>query len=123
MSRTALPLLSRLRRHRGLWVLAVAVLLFKLVTGSICLADALPAASATSGHTASMQNPLSAPDDGGCLLGEGNDCHCACAHNLPVPVGIAWTLPRQEMSFTASPLALAVIPAPSRSLLRPPIAA
>ena len=33
------PLLVRLRRHRGLWVLAVAVLLIKLATGTICLAD------------------------------------------------------------------------------------
>jgi hypothetical protein len=123
MKRPPPLLLSRLRRHRGLWVLAVAVLLFKLITGSVCLADPPPAASATPGHAALAQAPSSTPDDGGCLLGEGNDCHCACAHNLPVPVGIAWTLPRQEMSFTASPLALAVIPAPSRSLLRPPIAA
>lgn len=123
MKYTPLPLLPRLRRHRGLWVLAVAVLLLKLVTGSICLADTLAAASATPGHTVSTQAPMSTPDESGCLLGEGNDCHCACVHNLPVPNGITWVLPWQDVSFTARPFVLAVIPAPRRSLLRPPIAA
>ena len=39
MSSSAMPLLKRLRRHRGLWVLVMAVLLIKLVSGSVCVAD------------------------------------------------------------------------------------
>ena len=39
MSRSVPTLLTRLRRHRGLWVLVMAVLLIKLVSGSVCVAD------------------------------------------------------------------------------------
>lgn len=125
MKRPDLPLLTRLRRHRGLWVLAVAVLLFKVMTTSVCLADPLassPAAAATTPAQLSSIN-ASAPDDAGCLLGEAGGCHCACAHNMPVPIGIAWVLPRQDVSFMPFPAALGVIPDATRSLLRPPIAA
>lgn len=125
MKRIALPLLTRLRRHRGPWVLAVAVLLFKLMTTSICLADppaSSPAAAANTPTQLSSIN-ISAPDDAGCLLGEAGGCHCSCAHNMPVPIGIAWVLPRQDMSAMPFPAASAVIPDITRSLLRPPIAA
>jgi hypothetical protein len=124
MKRTDLPLLTRLRRHRGLWVLAVAVLLFKVMTTSICLADPLasPAGGASTPAQLSSIN-AAAPDDAGCLLGEADGCHCSCAHNMPVPIGIAWVLPRQDMAFTPFPAALGVIPEATRSLLRPPIAA
>lgn len=39
MIRSSQPLLVRLRRHRGLWVVALVVLLFKLASSSMCLAD------------------------------------------------------------------------------------
>jgi hypothetical protein len=124
MKSTGLPLLTRLRRHRGLWVLAVAVLLFKVMTTSICLADPL-ASSAGAANTPAQLSSINAaaPDDAGCLLGEAGGCHCSCAHNMPVPIGIAWVLPPQDMSAAPFPAASGVIPDITRSLLRPPIAA
>ncbi|HKT27374.1 hypothetical protein [Dyella sp.] len=125
MKRTQLPLLTRLRRHRGLWVWAVAVLLFKVMTSSICLADPLTSISAAQANTPAQLSSIntSTPDDAGCLLGEAGGCHCACAHNMPVPIGIAWMLPRQDVSFVPFPAATGAIPDITRSLLRPPITA
>lgn len=124
MKRTYLPLLPRLRRSRGLWVLAVAVLLFKVITTSICFAD--PSASSVWKHTPVTQmSSMKAcvPDDGGCLLGEAGDCHCTCAHNLPVPASMVWPALSEDMVFMPGATFIGIVPNPIRSLLRPPIAA
>jgi hypothetical protein len=125
MKRPCLPLLSRLRRHRGLWVWAVAVLLFKVVTSSICFADP-PTSSPAADANASAQlatAKIAVPDDAGCLLGEAGGCHCTCAHNMPVPAGIAWVVLSQSVSFTPAAISAGMVPEPVGSLLRPPIVA
>lgn len=123
MSRTATPLLTRLRRHRGLWVLAVAVLLLKLVSSSVCLGDApqrLAAAQAAVGVAALVAD---AGNDDGCLLGEAGGCHCACAHSLTVTSdGAAFALSPQPARLKPDRPATDRLPAVTGSLLRPPIA-
>jgi hypothetical protein len=125
MPRAVPPLLTRLRRHRGLWVFAVAVLLIKLVSSSICIADA-PASAYTAaqaaGTTAVVDAPIHAEPQQDCLLGEGGGCHCACGHTLTVPASafMAWVPP--AFGFTATPLPPGMQAATVGSLLRPPIA-
>jgi len=125
MKRTCMSLPSRLRRHRGLWVLAVAVLLFKVLTSSICLADPQVSSPATWGNaparTAMIQ--ASVPDDASCLLGEAGGCHCTCAHNMPLPVDMALVLLTHGGSFTPAAISAGIAPESTGSLLRPPIAA
>lgn len=124
MQRTRLPLLSHLRRHRGLWALAVAVLLFKLLTSSICLADP-QASSALAWENAAQTSMVQAsvPDDASCLLGEAGGCHCSCAHNMPLPAGMVLMVPVHGVSFTPAAASEGIAPEPIASLLRPPIAA
>lgn len=124
MSRAVTPLLTRLRRHRGLWLLAVAVLLLKLVSSSVCLGDApaqrLAAAQAAVGVAAWVAD---ADAGGDCLLGEAADCHCACAHSLTVTsAGIAFVLSPQPARLEPARSAAGRLPAATGSLLRPPIA-
>lgn len=120
------PLLTRLRRHRGLWVFAVAVLLIKLVSSSICVADAPAAAYATTQTTttvvADIEASIHAQPEQDCLLGEGGGCHCACGHTLTVPASafMAWVAP--AFAFTANPVPPDMQAAFVGSLLRPPIA-
>ncbi|MGN6320902.1 MAG: hypothetical protein ACTHNE_04210 [Dyella sp.] len=124
MQHARLPLLSHLRRHRGLWALAVAVLLFKLLTSSICLADPQASSASISGNAAqtSMVH-ASVPDDASCLLGEAGGCHCNCAHNMPLPAGMVLMMPNHGVSFTPAAASEGIAPEPTASLLRPPIAA
>lgn len=80
----ASPLLTRLRRHRGVWVLVIAVLMIKLVSSSICIGDD-PAATLAQAQTTewTMAVAPSVADvsaDQACLLGEAGSCHCACVH-------------------------------------------
>ncbi|ULU23909.1 hypothetical protein [Dyella terrae] len=127
MSPRSLPLLSRLRRHRGLWVLVVAVLLIKLVSGAVCLADggerdtfrAQTYASVTMSAEAA---PMTQGADADCLLGEGESCHCACAHAATLPVSIALAVGVPEASFAIPSIDAGRVPDATRSLLRPPIA-
>src|SRR3546814_16843307 len=103
-------LLSHLRRHRGLWVLAVAVLLIKLVSGSICLADG-PRAQfvlATAAAPATLLadtafSPVSADDVNHCLLGEGAGCHRACAQSVTLLPTAPLSLPRIEPRLAPRP--------------------
>lgn len=120
------PLFKRLRRHRGLWLLVVAVLLIKLVGGSVCVADggARDGFSARMGIAATMtaQATQAAQGDGDCLLGEGSACHCNCAHatGLPSSVVQVGTVPQAP---TLVPIVDAGrMPAMTATLLRPPIA-
>ena len=125
MPSPSVPLLKRLRRHRGLWVLVVAVLLIKLVSGSICLADGGGRDSfserATLAAAMTVDASPQAPADD-CLLGEGASCHCACAHAATLPTSVVLGVGAQAMLFLAPPAHAGRVPAVTASLLRPPIA-
>lgn len=127
MSRPASPLLTRLRHHRGLWLLAVAVLMIKLFAGTICLGDApnLQVASATAATTLSVASPEMVGDAvtaSSCLLGEQGDCHCTCAHSVTLPATTLLPIATMEARFTSSVIHSGFTPATTGSLLRPPIA-
>ncbi|WP_081491506.1 hypothetical protein [Rhodanobacter thiooxydans] len=122
-------LLTRLRRHRGLWVLAVAVMLIKLVSGSICVADGPGArfASATAAAPTTLLadtavSTVSADDANPCLLGEGRSCHCACAHSVTLPASTPLPIAMMEARFAPLTFHSGFTPATTGSLLRPPIA-
>jgi hypothetical protein len=129
MPRSAPSLLTRLRRHRGLWVLAVAVLLIKLVSGSICVADGPGArfASATAAAPTTLLadtavSTVSTDDANPCLLGEGRSCHCACAHSVTLPASTPLPLAKMDARFAPLSIHSGFTPAATGSLLRPPIA-
>lgn len=122
-------LLTRLRHHRGLWVLAVAVLLIKLVAGTVCAADAPEKrlVSTTSISAASMPvdtviADVSAGDPSACLLGETKGCHCACAHTVTLPTTARLSIARVQARFDTFVIRSGFTPATTGSLLRPPIA-
>jgi len=128
MYRSTPSLLTRLRRHRGLWVLAVAVMLIKLVAGTVCLADAPEKrfVSTTTISAASMPMDtviadVSADDASACLLGEGRSCHCACAHSVTLPASTPLPIAMMEARFAPLTLHSGFTPATTGSLLRPPI--
>ncbi len=130
MLRFAPSLLTRLRRHRGLWVLAVAVLLIKLAAGTICLTDgpgkrvavqATTAVAATLAMNTTAGDAV-ADDASGCLLGEAGDCHCSCAHTMPVPATALRPIAKMEAHFESHAIHSGFEPATTGSLLRPPIA-
>lgn len=77
--------LSRLRSNRGLWLVCVLTMLFKLTTGALCLADG-PHAPPDHATPTDVAASLDAGDgDGDCVLGEAGGCHCLCSHSVPVP--------------------------------------
>lgn len=118
-------LLTRLRRHRGLWVLAVAVLLIKLVSGTVCLGDGAAArfAVASAVPAAAMASAVDSADAAdACLLGEAGGCHCACAHSVALPVALVLPVARVDFSFASPEIHSGFTPATPGSLLRPPIA-
>lgn len=124
-SRNAI-LLTRLRLHKGAWMLVFAAMLIKIATATACMQDgprAVVSMDAT-GVSQSVETQADTLADQGddCLLGEGSGCHCACAHAMALPA-------------VAPSLALLILPptvevhppvAPSLraigSPLRPPIA-
>lgn len=128
MFRIRPSLLARLRRHRGVWMLAMAVLLFKLVSGSVCLADApsaaLTAHASTTATTMIASTPVSADVAGepACLLGETAGCHCTCAHAMPVPATTAKSPTGSLLAFVPPPVSSGIPPTATGSPLRPPIA-
>lgn len=119
---------NRLRRHRGLWLLAVAVLMIKLVAGTLCLADAPDGQPASSPVAAAAQlsthTVTSAVDDDSsiCLLGEPGRCHCTCAHSATLPTVAVLTVSALHPHFDAPVIQPGSTPAMTGSLLRPPIA-
>ena len=123
--------MTRLRRHRGLWVLAVVVLLIKLATSSLCLTDGMYQGGAYSNLVASAGSSLSidapveqaaADENGSCVLGEAGGCHCACAHTMPLPAATALSVARMQTRVDSLAIHSAFEPATTGSLLRPPIA-
>ena len=120
-------LLTRLRRHRGLWVLAVAVMLIKLTAGTICLTDGaeeqLGTVPTTIGAVASVATVKASSDDAaGCVLGEVGGCHCACAHSATMPSAVVLSIARMEARFHPVVNPSGYMPAVTGSLIRPPIA-
>lgn len=122
-------LLSRLRRHRGLWSLAFVVLLLKLVTGTICLADGARYTGMSptqSGSTAAIivADPMAslASDDDSCVLGEGSECHCTCVHSLALPTVGTHAVDHVAAGFVFATPSASQRPAPPGALHRPPIA-
>lgn len=129
MFRATPSLLSRLRRHRGLWMLAVAVLLIKLAAGTICLTDgAYPGgsfknlAAASSLSVDAPADPTATDEETGCVLGEAGGCHCTCAHTMPLPAVASLSVARMETHFESLAIHSGFEPATTGSLLRPPIA-
>ncbi|MEO9078115.1 MAG: hypothetical protein ABI268_02275 [Rhodanobacter sp.] len=126
MFRPTQPFLIRLRRHRGLWLLAVLIVMFKLVTGTVCLGDVAGQRLATVSTTSSLaldmsaaETPAAIPD---CLLGEPGGCHCSCAHSLTVPSAALLSMTAMVVSFSSPLIRSGYVPAMTGSLLRPPIA-
>ena len=129
MHRFSPPLLARLRRHRGLWLLAMVVLMIKLASGTLCLADGpgaqLAADRATTGMTALSLNSASADVSSGsddCLLGEGTGCHCSCAHSIALPMSLVLSVHAMPVAFHRPSTSSGFAPAMTSTELRPPIA-
>lgn len=121
------PLLTRLRRHRGLWVLVLAVMLIKLVSGALCATDGLQVqftavAVSTSVLAAAVDSPPGAADAGACVLGDAGDCHCTCAHSVTLPVVALPAVAGMDVHFDMLSIYSGFTPAMTGSLLRPPIA-
>ena len=127
MFRTQPSLLARLRRHRGLWLLTALVLVFKLASGSVCLADSssIPLAAHGPADVTTVVNSTQAPTDTApdpaCLLGEVQ-CHCTCAHAMPIPTAVASTSGVSLPAFALPPVLAGIRVATLDSPLRPPIA-
>ena len=129
MLRSSPPLLARLRRHRGFWLLAMAVLMIKLASGTLCLADGPGAQFAADRVTTGITTPAldstsagvpGSPDD--CLLGEGAGCHCSCAHSIALPMSLVLSVHAMPVSFHAPATSPGFVPAMTGTELRPPIA-
>lgn len=124
------PRLSQLPRLRGLWVLAMAALLLKLLSSSFCATDGVRSLAilADEGRTTtsvqSVATSLSAAggEASDCMLGEGASCHCSCTHAVPLPISFA-VAANSWFALTRfpspPPASLAKI---TNSVLRPPIA-
>jgi hypothetical protein len=122
MPRIAPRLFTRLRRHRGVWGLALAVLLFKFAMATFCLLDG-PRVVAVSGDTPAVAAlDASGTDDDACVLDGGSACHCSCAHSVAMPMSMPvmiTAVPHGEIAASApAGLQTGFQPAP----LRPPIA-
>ena len=125
-------MLNRLRRHRWLWALALVVLSFKLVAGTICLNDSVAnrhtapatetAVATNVANTATPSGLVDDSDNGTCLLGEAGGCHCACPETLPVPAMLTLDFGPTESRFVFRTPAYPFLPARAGPLLRPPIA-
>jgi hypothetical protein len=119
MSRPTPRLLARLRHHRGVWVLALAVLLFKVAMSTFCVLDGpgfvLGGDVANAGTTVLVD-----ADD--CVLDEGGGCHCSCAHAVALPAGDTSVPVSVAVLSVEAVLTDALSPSFFRSPLRPPIA-
>jgi hypothetical protein len=107
----------------------MAVLMIKLASGTLCLADGpnarVAADTAATGTVALAFDSASAdipgdPDD--CLLGEGAGCHCSCAHSIALPMSVALSVHAMPVSFHTPATSPDFVPAMTGTELRPPIA-
>lgn len=119
----AYPLLNRLRRHRGVWLLALAVMLFKVGMSTFCVLDGPGPVTRLIGDTPTATASIDNDGDGdGCVLNEGKGCHCSCSHTVAMPATFLPVL--AVVPPTQRPVTLPAAPSPhfQRSPLRPPIA-
>lgn len=120
--------LQRLRRHKGGWLLLIAALMIKIAAGTVCLLDgprlveSPPSSDQTLTLGITQADTTSTNDDEACLLGEGGDCHCACAHAAALPVAASALAAVISLPVIVSHLPAAPLPLVSPSPLRPPIA-
>lgn len=124
MSRRPPSLLVRLRRHRGVWMLALAVLLFKVAMSTFCALDgprAVFAGNAPAGSAVTVQDASVDADDDYCALGEGGGCHCTCAHAVALPTHATVMAATERPSNLHLAVPAGESPAFARSPLRPPI--
>ncbi|MET0254622.1 MAG: hypothetical protein ABWZ85_12450 [Luteibacter sp.] len=122
MSRIAPRLFARLRRHRGVWALALAVLLFKFAMATFCLLDGPRVVAVPGEAPALVALDTGDTDDDACVLDGGSACHCSCAHSVAMPMSMPvmiTAVPREDL--VASPPA-GLQPGFEPSPLRPPIA-
>lgn len=127
MSRASVPLLTRLRRYRGLWLLAFATLMIKLLSSSVCLGDGnvepFTASQGTTTQTlATVSGGSDAALDDACLLGEAGNCHCACTHALTLASQMVSPIAPMVVTMESPRLSLGLMPDTTGSVLRPPIA-
>lgn len=125
MHRHAPRLLTRLRRYRGVWVLALAVLLFKVAMSTFCVLDGPRVAFGgdVAVDTIVAGAAVGTDDDSDyCVLGEAGGCHCTCAHAVALPSHDGTVAVMVALSPLAAPLPPTLSPAIVRSPLRPPIA-
>lgn len=123
MFRRPPSLLVRLRRHRGVWVLALAVLLFKVAMSTLCALDG-PRIAFTDGSPAgavAVVDTAVVDADDYCALGEGGGCHCTCAHAVALPAQWTTTSATELPSTLYRSVPAGESPAFARSPLRPPI--
>jgi hypothetical protein len=122
MHRHTPRLFTSLRRHRGVWVLALAVLLFKVAMSTFCVLDG-PRVTIGGDSAKSTVAALNATDDGDlCVLDEGKGCHCTCAHAVALPTNDTVLAIGMPVSREHPALHEAASPRFFRSPLRPPIA-
>ena len=116
-------LLVRLRRHRGVWMLALAVLLFKVAMSTFCALDG-PRVAFADGSPAAPIAAVQGTDadaDDYCALGEGGGCHCTCAHAVALPTHASVIAATERPSRLHLAVPAGESPAFARSPLRPPI--
>lgn len=130
MSRLSPHLLNRIRMNRVPRLLMVLSFLLNIGFSTLCMADTpQPSNVVPSAALVQADEPRPALIEisdavfsGGCLHSETGDCHCNCAHFVPmqgqmprslsfVPMDGSWALP----SYGHVPVAI-------DSILRPPIA-
>ncbi|MGN6091455.1 MAG: hypothetical protein ACTHOL_03830 [Luteibacter jiangsuensis] len=124
MSRRPPSLLVRLRRHRGVWMLALAVLLFKVAMSTFCALDGPRVAFADGSPAGPVATSLNAAGDADadyCALGEGGGCHCACAHAVALPAHPTIVAATERPRSLHPTVPAGESPAFARSPLRPPI--
>ncbi|HUH56801.1 MAG TPA: hypothetical protein VLZ32_13820 [Rhodanobacter sp.] len=124
-----LPLLTRFRRRsRGTGWLCALLIMLKLVIATGCLANdavtaplaAVPVA-ALAADMASVDVTVAA-DTATCWHTDAGDCHCHCAHTLPLASAASM---RGVLLWSASTFVAtlpAVVSPPTQNELRPPIA-
>ena len=125
MSRTALPLMTRLRVRplASTWLFGL-LMLAKFAFGTVCLADELRSTTIADTVVATMtaSGSRASDDAGNCWHAGNTGCHCACAHSAAVPAvdGVQLTVPGAItlVPDDGSPLRLTRL----QTDLRPPIA-
>ncbi|MGF6709353.1 hypothetical protein QFZ41_000317 [Luteibacter sp. W1I16] len=121
MRRPSPRLFTHLRR-RDVWMLALAVLLFKVAMSTFCVLDGPRVAFSGDGASVTAASNVTLDDGDLCVLDEGKGCHCTCAHAVALPVATTTVTVPSLVSRVGPALPVTAPPAFARSPLRPPIA-